>query len=100
MWSAFEALVRKGATFPHLQDVTYPRGENPKGVSLNSDGDSWFYAQALVANQEYQLHKGEDIIIGTNKVTFIDTNEKEHTLEPDILDLYWLSELLDGYREP
>lgn len=95
LWKGFEQLVRKGAIFPALLDVTYPRGENPVGLSVDSEGNSWFLAKELLAEPKYNLHFGEDLIIATSKVTFIDTEGKKHNLEPDILDLYWLSELLN-----
>ena len=99
LWVEFENLVRIGAKFPKWLDVTYPRGENPKGLSLTTEGDSWFYAKELIADPDYSLHIGEDIIVGTSQVTFIDTDGKRHQIEPDILDLYWLSELLDNNEE-
>lgn len=95
LWTAFEQLVRQGARFPQLQDVSYPQGENPAGLSVSTEGKSWFYATELLADPAYHLLVGEDLIVGTSPVTFLDTNEKTHQLEPDILDLYWLSELLD-----
>jgi hypothetical protein len=95
LWNEFEKLVRKGVKFPELLDVTYPRGENPKGLSLNTDGDSWFYAKELMANPQYNLHIGEDLIVATSLVTFIGVDGKEYQLEPDILDLHWLCELID-----
>jgi UTP-glucose-1-phosphate uridylyltransferase len=95
LWNAFEQLVRKGAEFPELIEVSYPKGENPEGLSITTDGDSWFYAKSLIANPSYNLHLGEDIIVATSPVTFMDIDDNTHTIEPDILDLYWLSELLD-----
>ena len=95
LWKGFEELVRNGATFSELLDVTYPRGMNPEGLSKNTEGDSWFHARQLLADPEYNLHIGENLIVGTSEVTFVDTHRKKHKLEPDILDLYWLSELLD-----
>lgn len=97
LWKEFEKLVRKGARFPELLDVVYPKGKNPAGLSTTTDGDSWFYAKELLADSNYNLHIGEDIIVETTKVTFLDTNGKKHQVEPDILDLYWLSELLDKH---
>lgn len=96
LWSKFEIVVREGITFPELLDVTYPKGENPKGVSVNTDGNSWFYAKELLADSDYNLHIGEDIIIATSKVTFIDAKGRKREIEPDILNLYFLSKLLDG----
>lgn len=95
LWQEFEKLVRKGARFPELLEVIYPIGINPTGLSKTTEGNSWFYATELIANPNYNLHIGEDIITETTKVTFKDTNGKTQNLEPDILDLYWLSELLD-----
>ena len=99
LWKEFESQVRKGATFPELLDVAYPSGKNPPGLSVDTDGNSWFYAKALEKNPEYKLHSGEDLMVGTNKVTFVDTNDQRHEVEPDDLDLYWLSKLLDGANE-
>ena len=99
LWREFENLVKRGAKFPELLDVIYPRGENPKGLSLTTEGDSWFYAKELIADPNYSLHIGEDIIVASSQVTFIDTDSQRHKIEPDILDLYWLSELLDNNEE-
>lgn len=99
LWLEFEKIVRKGAKFPELLEVTYPRGENPKNLSLTTEGDSWFYAKELLANPDYSLHIGEDIIVEIAKVTFIDVNDKRHIIEPNVLDLYWLCELLDNNEE-
>ena len=96
LWKEFESLVRGGAAFPELLDVSYPRGVNPQGLSIDTEGNSWFYAKALEKKPEYKLHKGEDMIVGTNQVVFIGSNDQRHVLEPDDLDLYWLSVLLDG----
>ena len=96
IWIAFEALVRRGARFPALADVTYPRGINPPGLSRDTDGNSWFYASALMANPEYQLHHGEDLIVGANPVVFIDQAEPQHRIEPNTIDVYWLAQLLDA----
>lgn len=98
MWADFESIVRKGAQFPELLDVCYPIGKNPHGLSINTEGRCWFYATELIANSNYELHEGEDLIVATHEVTFIDTNDNTHVLEPDILDLYWLAELLDGAK--
>jgi hypothetical protein len=96
LWTNFEKLVRKGAAFPALLDVCYPIAKNPQGLSVNTEGRAWFYATHLLANSDYTLHEGDDLIVATHKVTFMDTNDNTHILEPDILDLYWLAELLDG----
>lgn len=99
-WRAFEALVRQGAVFPALSAVTCPRGVRPPGLAINAQGDSWFYAKALKANPDYKLHIGEDLIVGTTPVVFIDAEGMSREVEPDILDLYWLSQLLDGAAKP
>ncbi|NRQ41409.1 hypothetical protein HRH59_02325 [Rheinheimera sp. YQF-2] len=96
LWMVFEALVRTGAAFPELLGVSYPRGINPSWLNVDTEGNSWFYATALEKNPDYVLHKGEDLVVGANKLIFIDNNRHRHEIEPDILDLYWLSELLDN----
>jgi len=96
IWIAFEALVRRGARFPELADVTYPRGVNPAGLSRDTEGNSWFYANELLANPSYQLHRGEDLIVASNAVVFIDEAGTHHRLEPDTLDIHWLAQLLDA----
>jgi hypothetical protein len=96
LWSEFESLVKVGAKFQNLLDVNYPRGQNPIGLSKTTDGDSWFFATEIVANAKYKLQIGEDLIVGTGKVTFIDVDGKKHKIEPDILDLFWLSNLIDN----
>lgn len=98
LWNEFEKLVRKGAKFPELLDVTYPRGINPDGLSIDTDGDSWFMAKELVANPDYVLHIGEDLIVGTGEVEFISTTGQHHKLVPDILDLHFVSQCLDGAK--
>jgi len=100
LWREFEALVRRGATFPELLDVTYPSSHpaelRPQGLPVDSEGNPWFYARALERNPQYNLHWGEDLIVGTSKVIFIASDGQRHEIEPDILDLYWLSALLDS----
>ena len=95
LWQQFEALVKVGAHFPQWLTVTYPKGENPSGLSKTTEGDSWFFAIRLLPDPNFVLHVGEDLIVDTNPVTFVDVNGKKHLLKPDILDLYWLSEILD-----
>ena len=99
LWSEFENLVRQGAKFSEVVFVRYPRGENPKGLSLTTEGDSWFHANELVANPNYKLHIGVDIIVGTTPVTFLDLDDKPYLVEPDILDIHWLCELLDAHEK-
>lgn len=99
LWKEFEKLVRVGAKFPMLVDVWYEYGINPAGLSVDSEGKSYFLAKELVANPEYKLHEevtGKDIIVESGKVTFIDTDGKEHILEPEVTDLWWCSKLLDA----
>ena len=98
LWQAFDQLVRKGATFSVPVDVRYPYGENPPELLLDTEGRSSFLAKGIKANSDYELHVGEDIIVGTGRVVFIDWYDTECELEPDILDLSWLSELLDAVR--
>ena len=94
MWKSFDDLVRKGAKLRTV-DTRYPRGINPPGLDTCSEGDSYFLAAEIVADPHYNLHQGEDIIVGTGKVKFKDYDGNTHTIEPDILDLYWLAEILD-----
>ena len=94
MWQSFEELVRKGAKLTAV-DTCYPRGVNPPDLITCSEGDSYFLAMEIIANENYGLHQGEDIIVGTNEVQFKDSDGNIHTIEPDILNLYWLSEILD-----
>lgn len=98
LWADFTQLVRQGAIFPELQDVAYPLDIQPKGMSRYTDGRCWFYATRLLATPDYQLHLGEDLIVGTSPVRFMDTEHQVHELEPDILDLYWLASLLDAAK--
>lgn len=98
LWSEFAALVRRGGVFPELFDVTCPRGMHPPGLGRTTQGDSWFYAKRLVADPDYVLHLGEDLIVATGEVTFEDADGVLRRIEPDILDLYWLSEMLDHAR--
>lgn len=98
LWSEFAELVRRGGEFPELVDVTCPPGMHPPGLGRTTRGDSWFYAKRLVADPGYVLHLGDDLIVATGEVTFEDADGGLRRLEPDILDLYWLSELLDHAR--
>jgi len=98
IWAEFEKLVRKGARFPTALDVTYPRGKNPDGLAVDSEGDSYICAIEVRADPQYQLHIGEGLIVGTSKVTFVDLEGNAHKIEPDILDTYWLCQCLDEAR--
>jgi len=98
LWSEFAELVRRGAVFPELVDVACPRGLHPPGLGRTTQGDSWFYAKRLVADPGYVLHLGEDLIVATGEVTFEDADGGLRRFAPDILDLYWLSEVLDHAR--
>lgn len=98
LWSEFAELVRHGGKFPELVDVTCPRGMHPPGLGRTTQGDSWFYARRLVADPGYVLHLGDDLIVATGEVTFEDADGALRRIEPDILDLHWLSELLDHAR--
>ncbi len=99
LWNKFEALVRSGAKFPELLEVTYPAGINPQGLIKTTEGHSSFLATKLVANPNYQLRPDigpKDLIVEFNKVEFIDTKGKNHFLEPEVIDLYWVCCVLDG----
>lgn len=98
LWVNFTLLVRQGAIFPELQDVAYALHVQSEGLSRDSEGRCWFYASRLLPMPDYQLHQGEDLIVATTPVRFIDTNNQVHELEPDIADLYWLSGLLDAAK--
>jgi len=99
LWDEFERLARRGAHFMPFIDVTYPKGIHPEGLSRNSEGESWFYAKGLLSNPAYELHVGADFIVATNKVVFVDIDDSAHEITPDVLDLYWLSELLDSAEQ-
>lgn len=98
LWTAFTLLVRQGAIFPELLDVVYPLGIQKQGLARDSEGRYWFYTYKLLAIPDYQLHQGEDLIVGTSHIRFMDSNHQVHELEPDIADLYWLASLLDAAR--
>ena len=98
VWAKFEDTVKKGAVLFEITEVTYPRGINVKGLSKTTNGDCWFYAKSIIANPKYVMHLGEDIIIGTGKVTFVDIENKHHSLEPDIVNLDWLCKLIDNTK--
>lgn len=95
LWHGFTLIVRQGASFPELLDVVYPLGIQREGLSHDSEGRCWFYASKLLAMPDYQLHLGEDLIVGTTPVRFVDSKHQVHELEPDITDLYWLASVLD-----
>lgn len=99
LWKGFERLVRKGAKFPTLVYVTYPKGVFQKGLIKDNEGRSCFMAKELIKNSNYKLKTEvgkKDIIIEFNKVEFLDSNNEKHILEPDATDLYWICELLDS----
>lgn len=99
LWMKFQDLVRRGAKFPMLIDVTYASGINPEGLMKDTDGRSLFMAKELIADPNYSVRPEigpKDIIIEFNYVKFVDTDDKIHHLEPDIIDLYWLCSVLDG----
>lgn len=99
LWEEFERTVRKGAELDIITAVYYPRGVKVRGLPTNTEGQRWFYAKEIIANPEYNLHIGKDLIVGTGKVTFVDAEDgRKHTLEPDILDTYWICELLDNRK--
>lgn len=99
IWAEFENIVKRGVVLSEITEVCYPRGTKVKGLSVTTEGDSWFYAKAIIPNPDYKLHEGKDLIVATGKVTFVDLKGKHHHLEPNILDIDWLCELLDN-RKP
>lgn len=96
LWQDFEQLVRRGARFPALVDVFYRHGVVPAGLPLTTEGQAWFDAQELLADPDYVLLEGVDLVVGAGYVTFVDSDGKRHYMEPDIDDLYWLAQLLDS----
>jgi len=96
LWAEFDAMVKQGAKFPELIDVTYPYGEKYEDLIIDSDGRYSFLAKELVPDPDYQMHIGVDIIVATGNVTFIDSMGQRRTLEPDIIDTYWLCQFLDA----
>ena len=96
LWEQFQLLVRSGATLPTLVSTVYPKGINPDGLSIDTDGQSWFYAKEIIKDDNYNLNLGEDIIVGIQKVKFKDIDNRVHEITPDNLDLYWLCEILDA----
>ena len=96
LWSEFESTVRTGAKLPTLVSTVYPIGINPPNISIDTDGQSWFLAKEIVKDENYELHIGEDIIVNTNNIKIIDSDNNIHEIKPDTLDLYWLSEILDA----
>ena len=101
LWNKFELLVREGAKFPSLVDVTYPKGINPQGLIKDTDGRSSFLAKELVQDSNYKLKADineNDIIVDFNKVKFIDSNNNVHQIEPDVIDLYWICQILDSAK--
>jgi hypothetical protein len=93
MWSAFEQLVRQGGRFTVPVDTFYPHGVAAPGLPVTTEKQSYFLSRELVADHDYSLHIGEDLIVGSGEVTFIDTDGRQHMIEPDILDLHWLAEI-------
>jgi hypothetical protein len=97
LWTEFEKMVRTGASF-HGSTDTCIKGYNPVELPKTTEGDSWFLAKEIIADPDYVLHLGEDIIVGTGEVDFRDTEGTVYRIEPDILDLLWLADLLDDRR--
>ncbi len=98
IWTEFENLVRKGAIFDYTVEFKCPRGVNPIGGTLDTEGDSWFKVTEIVADPEYKLHVGTDLMVGTSQVTIIfgKKKRKKYTIAPDIFALDWLCEMLDS----
>jgi|GEM_PF-4708946 len=94
LWKEFEKLVKVGAKL-QATSVSYPIGINPDGLSRDSENRSYFLATELKSNPNYVLNIGEDLIVGTGIVEFKDSDGNSHRLEPDIVDLYWLAEIVD-----
>ena len=95
LWKEFDIIVKKGAKFSTYIDVEYPYGINPDGMIKTNEGRSTFLAKEIISNPNYSLLKGADIIIGANEVEFIDLNNDSHKIEPNIVDLHFLSKLVD-----
>ena len=83
LWAEFEKLVRNGADLP-LTMIHYP------------DGKENFDAIAIVKDEKYNLKKKMGILTGVNKVTFIDSFDRKHTIEPDLTDIFFIADLLDS----
>ncbi len=96
LWEEFNELVKKGAKIS--AHVRYPRRVNPPGLMLDTEDYSYFLATEIIANPHYKMHLGEDLIIGTGKVEFVDSNGNTHIIEPEITDLHWLVEVLEYAR--
>jgi hypothetical protein len=91
----FDLIVKKGAKFPTLIDVEYPYGNNPEGMMTTTEGRSTFLAKEIVANSKYNMFVGEDIIVSSGIVEFIESEGTKHLIEPDTEDLYWMAIVVD-----
>lgn len=96
LWKEFDKTIKSGAKFSKSVFTTYPRGQIIKGLMKTTDGLCGFNAYEIIANPAYIMHNGVDLIGLTGKVTFVDFGGRHHTIEPDILDIYWLCEILDA----
>jgi len=98
LWKEFELTVRIGAKLPNLVSTVYAIGINPPNLSVDTEGQSWFYAKENSKDEKFTLHVGQDMIVDTSKIKLVDTNDTIHEFKPDTLDLYWLCEILDAKR--
>lgn len=96
LWKKFDLIVKSGAKFPTLIGVEYPFGINPPGLIKTTEDRSYFLAKEIKSNPNYVMNIGEDLIVETGAVVFIGTDDEKHKLEPDVVDLHWLAELVDA----
>jgi len=63
LWKEFELTVRKGANLPNLVSTVYAIGINPPNLSVDTDGQSWFYAKEILKDEKFTLHVGQDMML-------------------------------------
>ena len=98
VWDEFEKLVRTGCDY--IGEFPVVNGEILRRTKTIADTDE-IIIRGIVADSEYSLHKGTDLIVGTTKIkvmvhsVFSDEIRIEE-VEPDILNLQCLSTYLSG----
>jgi hypothetical protein len=98
VWAKFEELVKTGCDI--LGDFPIVVGEMRVRNSLVDDVEE-ITIWGIIADSNYKLHKGVDLIVGTGKIKVIckhilNKTEEIKEVEPNIEDLQTLSTYVSG----
>jgi hypothetical protein len=92
-WKAFEDLVITGCDYVGQLEIIV--GKLRIRNKITSDTDT-IIIKGIVANPEYSLHEGTNMIIGTNKIEVIMADDSIKKVTPDILSLDSLATYVSG----